>query len=75
MYRKLLSILLAALLLAAAAAGESAESPEPAGEPLPPAYADYTLVASSDTYDLFLFDSAWRREEPDFDEDDLRIYP
>ena len=75
MYRKLLSVLLAALLLAAAA-GESApssetpespdpsgvilsaseESSSPAGEPLPPAYADYTLVASSDTYDLFLFE-------------------
>jgi hypothetical protein len=26
-------------------------------------------------YDLFLFDSAWRREDPDFDEDAMRIFP
>ena len=33
------------------------------------------LLRDPQIYDLFLFDAAWRREDPDFDEDDLRVYP
>lgn len=33
------------------------------------------LLRDPQIYDLFLFDSAWRREDPDFDENALRLYP
>lgn len=33
------------------------------------------LLCDPQIYDLFLFDSAWRCEDPDFDEDALRLYP
>ncbi len=33
------------------------------------------LLRDPQIYDLFLFDSAWRREAPDFDEDAQRLYP
>ena len=33
------------------------------------------LLRDPQIYDLFLFDAAWRREDPDFDEDNLRVYP
>ena len=33
------------------------------------------LMRDPQIYDLFLFDSRWRREDPDFDEDDARIFP
>lgn len=33
------------------------------------------LLRDPQVYDLFLFDSAWRREDPDFDEEALRLYP
>lgn len=33
------------------------------------------LMRDPQIYDLFLFDSAWRREDPDYDEDAMRIFP